>query len=312
MPRTSSTVLIGYDGSEDAGAAIRAAGRVLGPRRAIVAFVWNSLAELLLNTDIDTMYEPLRKPAQELDEEDRTEAAAVATQGAELASEAGLDAIPVVARGKPKAWPTLLALADEHDAAAVVVGSRGLGGVKSALFGSVSSGILDHAHRPVMVVPPLDDDPPSGPLLAGYDGSEQAGAAIEAAGHLSSVREMLVATVWLSCLETAAAGVAGMPAGVALAGAQAIDAEVSAAAERTADQGAELAATCGLEARAEVLAGQGNVWSTLFHVAEDRRASAIVLGSRGRSAFAANVLGSVSRALVHHARAPVLVVRTPR
>ena len=312
MRDTSSTVLIGYDGSEDAAEAIRTAGRLFGPRPAIVAFVWDSLAELLLNTDIDTMYEPLREPARLLDDEERAEATAVAARGTQLATEAGFDAVPVIARGKPKAWPALLGLADQHDAEAVVVGSRGLGGVKSALLGSVSSGVLDHGHRPVMVVPPLGDDPPSGPLLAGYDGSEQAGAAIEAAGRLFSVREILVETVWLSCLETAAAGVAGMPAGAALKGAHEIDDELRAGAQRTAEQGAELAAAQALEARGEALTGQGNVWSTLLHAAENQGASAIVLGSRGRSAFAANVLGSVSRALVHHAPAPVLVVRPPR
>ena len=51
-------------------------------------------------------------------------------------------------RGRPKAWPALLQLADEHDAAAIVVGSEGLGAVKSALFGSVSAGLLHHCKRP--------------------------------------------------------------------------------------------------------------------------------------------------------------------
>ena len=52
-------------------------------------------------------------------------------------------------------------------------------------------------------------------------------------------------------------------------------------------------------------------WRTLLDAAHDHRAAAVVLGSRGRSAFASNVLGSVSRALVHHAPAPVLVVWPP-
>ena len=34
------------------------------------------------------------------------------------------------------------------------MGSRGLTGIKSLLLGSVSRGVLTHADRPVMVVPP--------------------------------------------------------------------------------------------------------------------------------------------------------------
>jgi nucleotide-binding universal stress UspA family protein len=312
MHDTSSTVLIGCDGSDEAAEAICVAGRLLAPRPAVVAFTWDSLTELLLNTDIETMYAPLRDPARLLDEEERGEATAIATRGAELAIAAGFDATPVIARGEPKAWKTLLELGDQHEAAAIVVGSRGLGGVKSALLGSVSSGVLDHAHLPVLIVPPGGDDGTPGPLLAGYDGSDQAAAAIEAAGHLLSGREMLVQTVWVSCLAAVPAAVAGVPAGVALEGAQEIDASLREGAERTAERGAALAAEQGLDARAEAVRADGNIWATLLHAAERQRAAAIVLGSRGRSAFGATLLGSVSRALVHNAPAPVLVVRPPK
>ena len=44
MGSETGIVLIGYDGSDDAAAAIRRAGAVLGPRAAIVAHVWDSLA----------------------------------------------------------------------------------------------------------------------------------------------------------------------------------------------------------------------------------------------------------------------------
>ena len=47
---------------------------------------------------------------------------------------------------------TLARLADERDAAAVVVGTRGLGRVKSAMLGSTSRGLMHHTRRPVVVV----------------------------------------------------------------------------------------------------------------------------------------------------------------
>lgn len=47
----------------------------------------------------------------------------------------------------------ILAVAAEIDAEVIVVGTRGRGDVKSLLLGSVSHGILQHADRPVLVVP---------------------------------------------------------------------------------------------------------------------------------------------------------------
>lgn len=312
MHGKASTILIGYDGSDDADAAIRCAGRLLGPRRAVVAHVRDSLAELLLHTDIQHITGAMRESVRELDEEEAQEATQIAARGAGLAEAAGFETVPVIARGKPKAWPTLLELAREHDAAAVVVGSRGLGCVQSALLGSVSSGLLDHAHLPVLIVPQLDEEPAPGPVLIGYDGSEQADAAIDAAGRLLSGRQALVQTVWRSCGEAAAGGVAGAPVGVVVEAVEKLDTEVRRRAQETAERGADLAAAQRLEARAEAVCGAGNVWSTLLETARANRSAAIVVGSHGRSAFASTVMGSVSRALVHHAPAPVLVVRPPR
>jgi nucleotide-binding universal stress UspA family protein len=43
-------------------------------------------------------------------------------------------------------------LAEELDVGLVVVGSRGLGGIRRALMGSVSDSVVRHAHCPVLVV----------------------------------------------------------------------------------------------------------------------------------------------------------------
>jgi nucleotide-binding universal stress UspA family protein len=45
-------------------------------------------------------------------------------------------------------------LAEELGAGLIVMGSRGLGGVRRALMGSVSSSVVRHAHCPVMIVRP--------------------------------------------------------------------------------------------------------------------------------------------------------------
>lgn len=311
MQDSSGTILIGYDGSDEAGDAIRCAGDLFAPRSAIVAHVWDSLAELLLHTDIDHLTGSMQEAAEELDAEDAREAEQIAARGAELAEEAGFEAVPTVARGRPKAWPTLLELADRHGAEAVVVGSRGLGGVKSALLGSVSSGVLDHAHLPVLIVPPLEEQHAPGPVVIGYDGSDQAGAAVEAAGRLLTVREAILQCVWTSYHPVAGGGVAGAPIAVVTQAAQELDRGLREEAQRHAEQGARLAAAQGMEVQAEAVQANGNAWRTLIDTAREHRAAAVVVGSRGSSTFEAAVLGSVSRALVHHAPAPILVVRPP-
>ena len=52
--------------------------------------------------------------------------------------------------GKPEAEIT--ALAEEIGAGLIVVGSRGLGGIRRTMLGSVSDSVVRHAHCPVLVV----------------------------------------------------------------------------------------------------------------------------------------------------------------
>ena len=94
---------------------------LLAPRRAVVANVWDSLSELLLHTELDHLTGAMREAAEELDAEDAERAAEVARRGAQLAEAAGFEAVPSSARGRPKAWPTLLDLAERHGASAIVV-----------------------------------------------------------------------------------------------------------------------------------------------------------------------------------------------
>ena len=48
----------------------------------------------------------------------------------------------------------IIHLAEELGAGLIVMGSRGLGGVRRALIGSVSDSVVRHAHCPVMIVRP--------------------------------------------------------------------------------------------------------------------------------------------------------------
>jgi hypothetical protein len=63
----------------------------------------------------------------------------------------------VVVSADPSIPASLIRLADDRSALAVVVGSRRQGALRSALLGSVSNAIVHECPRPVVVVHPLDD-----------------------------------------------------------------------------------------------------------------------------------------------------------
>jgi nucleotide-binding universal stress UspA family protein len=81
------------------------------------------------------------------------EALSRATAGAELAREAGFRAQARSDVDSPT-WSGIVEIANDLDAAAVVIGSRGLSGWKEIAEGSVSHQVAEHAGRPVLIVPP--------------------------------------------------------------------------------------------------------------------------------------------------------------
>src|SRR5687767_5436700 len=76
----------------------------------------------------------------------------LAQEGVRIALKAGLDADAVAVKAAGPVWKTILEIAERHDAAAIVLGSRGLAGIRSILLGSVSNAVVHHAERPTLVI----------------------------------------------------------------------------------------------------------------------------------------------------------------
>jgi nucleotide-binding universal stress UspA family protein len=144
-------ILIAYDGSKDAQAAIERGGQLLPGQEATVLTIWEELVDVLARTgsafalgDVD--YESVDRQSEE-------QARARAQEGAQLAEKAGLKAsIEVRPRGDSVA-AAILGAADELKADAILMGTRGLTRFKSVFLGSVSNAVLQHADRAVIVVP---------------------------------------------------------------------------------------------------------------------------------------------------------------
>jgi nucleotide-binding universal stress UspA family protein len=151
---SAAPVLLCFDGSEDAAAAIASAGRVLSGSQAVVLTVWEPVASWAPYDPATILSAPLSRLASNalgLDQDMRDLAHERMQHGTALAAEAGFLAEGRLEEGKP--WRIICQVADALDAEPIVIGARGLGRMASALLGSVSSAVVYHAKRPVLVVP---------------------------------------------------------------------------------------------------------------------------------------------------------------
>jgi nucleotide-binding universal stress UspA family protein len=144
-------ILVGYDGSPDARAAVHLAGTMFDGQVAFVVTVWEGLSEVLSRAGSG-----LATASLDFEGIDRVSEAAArhcADDGAARGRVAGVNATAVAVRRGVSIPDTLLEQAETLGADLIVVGSRGLGGVKAAVQGSVSRSVLQHSDRPVLVVP---------------------------------------------------------------------------------------------------------------------------------------------------------------
>jgi nucleotide-binding universal stress UspA family protein len=143
-------VLIAYDGSENADRAIAVAGELLGGGPAEVVHAYEPVTSAAARSAI---YAAAFDATGAIAEREREQAGEVAARGVELAKAAGFDATGDARGGAGPLWATIVDRAAELDPRVIVMGTRGLTGLRSALSGSVSHGVASHATQPVLTIP---------------------------------------------------------------------------------------------------------------------------------------------------------------
>lgn len=199
--------------------------------------------------------------------------------------------------------------ADGEDAELLVVGSRGHGGLRSAVLGSVSRELATRARRPVVVVPPgeaaaADDgdaDSDGASVVCGVDGSDQALAGAVFAGRLAQrlgyrlvivhARQNVRAALSYPGARSATPPVTGQTDSVDRAAAQVVQRAVDAA-----------------DVNATGVTEPGPPADILESVAQREDGRLLVITARGLGGVRASILGSVAAGLTAAATRPVVVL----
>lgn len=149
MPDERRPILIAYDGSDGADAAIAKVAEEFGPRKVVVMVVSEELDKVPflgaagVPVEAETMElltDAARKGAQE-----------TADKGAERARALGLEATTAVYQSGP-VWSAIVEAAEANDAALIALGARGLSGIKRVVLGSVSGAVAQHSRCSVLIV----------------------------------------------------------------------------------------------------------------------------------------------------------------
>ena len=137
------TIVVGTDGSPYAEAAVRRAAEIAKGTDAVLHLV-------TAYPDIPTYGEDISSSAKRDPINLRDVAEGVAARAEREVEAQGLAVDTHAREGDPA--HVILEVADEQDADLIVVGARGLTGVRRFLLGSVSSKLAHHAHCSLMIV----------------------------------------------------------------------------------------------------------------------------------------------------------------
>jgi nucleotide-binding universal stress UspA family protein len=198
----------------------------------------------------------------------------------------------------------IIEAATQQDADLVVIGTRGLSGLRHLLLGSTAERVVQHAHCPVLTVHPGDADKhrPLDTILVPTDFSKDAETAYFAAlnllGRQSSTKVVLLHVYHLPYEYTAYGTIP-----------TSLDyfRDVEGAAEERLITLAEEIRKQGFQV--ETLAREGFPPEVILGEAQTAGADLIAMGTHGRTGLAHLVLGSTAERVVQRADCPVLTVR---
>lgn len=193
--------------------------------------------------------------------------------------------------GRPAA--ELFQRATETQARLLVAGTAGYAGLDRLLIGSVASELAARAPCPLIAVTRGTVLAERGPVIAGYDGSEDS---LRAARHAAALAAGLQRSLVLLHVANGDERVDITPE---------LADELAGAALRELR---EDPARPPLDLQVTVAVEEGDPVEVLAQVARERSAALIVTGTRGRGALRSALLGSVSAGLVHAAGRPVAVI----
>ncbi|PWU49236.1 universal stress protein UspA [Micromonospora globispora] len=290
--RSGAPVVVGVDGSPSALDAVRVAAREAAarhrPLRVVHAFMWP-----LFGTPLGPV--PFAPPdAGFRHEADKLVAEAV-DEARKTVSE--IEVTGEVVEGA--ATPVLRS--ESRDAALLVLGHRGLGGFAELLVGSTAVHVTSHADCPVLVV--RAEPRADGPVVVGVDGSALSTEAVGFAFAEAAQRgtDLVAVHAWLYPTPVGPGDIAPL---------------VYDPDELKAEETRVLAESLAgwSERYPEVRVHQRLVAGPPARVLteESTGAQLTVVGAQGRGAFTGMLLGSVSHALLHHARSPLAIVRHRR
>jgi nucleotide-binding universal stress UspA family protein len=196
----------------------------------------------------------------------------------------------------------IVGLAEEIGAGLVVVGSRGRGGIRRALMGSVSDSVVRHAHCPVLVVRDgeRERDYLPGRILLAVDGSEEASTAAQTAVELADRTDSELHVVYVGEVTP----VSHPERRGYLARYEQLQEEARRLLEEQVD---EIKSAGGTVSRAHLRMGRPD--KEIVALGEEIGAGLIATGSRGLGGMRRALMGSASASIVRHAHCPVLVVR---